>query len=184
MSDRTLESLWQKHGTDKYLHWYLPFYESILKDIDVKSLLEIWVLRGDSLRMRRDYFPNATIVGVDINKPIEIPWCVILKSDATTVEFANMIGNFDIIIDDGGHRVSQQRKSFENLWNHTNKLYIIEDICCSFRDKYIDEKVTMYEHIKKWCEVEWVQYKEFRKTGKPGYDPGTLVLYKPHASSS
>ena len=175
-----LKSLWKKYKTDKYDHNYLDFYDEIFQQLDIKSLLEIGVLKGDSLRMWREYLPGAIILGVDITWPLDIDGCVVLKTDATTEEFADMVGMFDVIIDDWGHRVSQQRKSFENLWSHVNEwgIYIIEDICCSFRPKYIDEPITMYERIISLCNADWIRYKEFWKTGTPWYDPWTLVLYK------
>lgn len=180
MSENTLENLWKETWTDKYDHWYLPFYDEVFQEIQPLSLLEIGVLGGDSLRMWRQYLPECTILGVDIREPLNIAWCVILKADATSEWFADMLGMWDVIIDDWGHRGSQQRKSFENLRPHVNEggIYIVEDICCSFREKYIDEKPTMYEYLLNFCAKNNVKYKEFWKTGQPGYDPGTFILYK------
>ena len=65
----SLEDIGRKWGTDKstVLHHYLNFYERFLSPIrsDVKKVLEIGVLFGQSVKMWRDYFPNAQIVGFD-----------------------------------------------------------------------------------------------------------------------
>ena len=55
------------------------------------------------------------------------------------VEFAAAVGSdFDIIIDDGGHRINQQMISFQILFPHLKAggLYIIEDIFTSYWKQY------------------------------------------------
>lgn len=64
-----LRKLAKKHGTDKSVHGYCPHYERRFAGWRHKpiTLLEIGVDAGASMRMWRDYFPNAKITGVDIN---------------------------------------------------------------------------------------------------------------------
>ena len=62
-----------KYKTDKcpqVKHVYTPVYYNMFNDIrnDVKKVFEMGILGGASLRMWRDYFPNATIYGADILK--------------------------------------------------------------------------------------------------------------------
>ena len=45
-----------------YEKYFLPFRESKI------NILEIGVDNGDSLRIWREYFPNANICGIDIDK--------------------------------------------------------------------------------------------------------------------
>lgn len=63
----TLCELAAKHGTDKLKHGYTPLYHELFtphRDQQF-SLVEIGVLNGASIRMWRDYFPEATIYAVD-----------------------------------------------------------------------------------------------------------------------
>lgn len=178
LNNPSLQTLWEQYGTDKAtLHtWFLPFYESILCHINVKSLLEIGVYQGDSMRMWRAYFPEAEIMGIDINEPLEIPGCTILKTDASVMRLATM---YDVIIDDGSHMMSEQKRTFTNLrWNvNPGGVYIIEDIHTSFLNKYIDEKPITYDRIRNFADNNYIQYKEFWKD-KSTFTNGTIILFK------
>ena len=68
MADSLL-TLAERYGTDKVtVHSYILIYEQYLESRrkSVLEFLEIGVLYGESLRMWRDYFPNAQIHGIDI----------------------------------------------------------------------------------------------------------------------
>jgi hypothetical protein len=128
-----------KYGTDKCPthrglrpgHSYTPFYEHIFKHLKVRSLLEIGIERGASLRMWRDYFPEAEIRGLDIDSANLITEERIQSAlwDAT-VKFDWLGVNYDIIIDDGSHRADDQIKAFHNLFSilSPNGIYVIEDV--------------------------------------------------------
>src|SRR3990172_4410475 len=65
-----LSKLGIKYGTDKIgKHNYLPVYYDLFKDRrnEVKKVLEIGTAEGASLFMWRDFFPNATIYGAEID---------------------------------------------------------------------------------------------------------------------
>ena len=65
----SLESLVDNTRTDKNtIHSYLPLYESLLntKKESAKSILEIGIRDGGSIKLWYDYFLNAHIYGVDI----------------------------------------------------------------------------------------------------------------------
>ena len=66
-----LDIIGNYHRTDKssILHGYLEKYQKFLpfsRGAKI-SILEIGVFEGNSLRTWRDYFFNATVVGIDIN---------------------------------------------------------------------------------------------------------------------
>jgi len=67
-----LDLLALKYGTDKAsdFHNYTEFYDKYfnLDRGNIKNVLEIGVFRGNSLRMWKDYFFNAIIYGIDIDK--------------------------------------------------------------------------------------------------------------------
>ena len=71
-----LEELFNKYGSDKGscfttwspdIHHYYRLYSMIFDPIrkDVKSLLELGVALGSSIKAFREYFTNAEIWGVD-----------------------------------------------------------------------------------------------------------------------
>mmetsp|Transcript_71143 Transcript_71143/g.123395 ORF Transcript_71143/g.123395 Transcript_71143/m.123395 type:complete len:507 (+) Transcript_71143:45-1565(+) len=64
-------------------------------------------------------------------------------------------GNFDIVIDDGGHKSKQIHTSFNVLWKHVaaGGLYFIEDLQVSRTPKFNDPDVTsMIDVIEDWVE--------------------------------
>jgi hypothetical protein len=137
MASNELSKLALKHGTDKfkrhnYTEIYFDFFK-YLKNNKIK-LLELGILNGDSLRMWREWFPNAEITGVDHNiknlKPIDN--VNIIKSNTQTIDICRDLNNeeFDIIIDDADHHPYQQLITLWNTWPLLKKdgLYIIEDV--------------------------------------------------------
>lgn len=149
-----LHDLGMKHNTDKaFFHQYLDFYQKYLPKRTFKGrLLEIGVMDGASLRMWREYYPKAEIVGVDINDKshISIDGVMILQLDATDPSQLQDLGVFDIIVDDGSHMTGDQQKSFEHLY--LNQLsekgyYIIEDLHTSLMPNYVNSERTTLEYL-------------------------------------
>ncbi len=123
---------------------YLDIYAKLMADWQGKevSFLEIGVYKGGSIRMWRDFFGSgSSLTFLDID-----PSCVEFQLEGTTVEIgdqsdkaflkkiAETYGPFDIIIDDGGHKMDQQKTSFQMLWPHLKDrgLYIVEDTHTSY----------------------------------------------------
>lgn len=143
----TLDELAIKYGTDKSskCHNYTPVYEQMFEPVREEpfKILEIGVATGASLRTWLEYFPNAEIHGIDIsleqmNEPM-------LNSERLTIhignqndkEFLDNIGiDFDIVIDDGSHQVSDQIFTFKSLWPNTKLVYIVEDLYTSYLPRY------------------------------------------------
>jgi len=156
-------NLLYKYHSDKcprILHTYSPYYFELLKPIqrDVKNLLEIGVgnnslmsplvgakyTAGASLRAWRDFFPNACIFSIDIQREVLFEedrikcfyadqsclkslrkFISLLKEDSKQPDLL-----FDIIIDDGSHVLNHARNSLIALYPYlrTGGFYIIEDI--------------------------------------------------------
>jgi hypothetical protein len=137
MNANELSKLALKHGTDKFQrHRYTEIYFDIfghLKDKNIK-LLELGILNGGSLRMWREWFPNAQIVGVDNNtENLKIIDNVnIIKSNTQTIDICKDLNyqEFDIIIDDADHHPYQQLITLWNIWPLLKKggIYVIEDV--------------------------------------------------------
>lgn len=71
-----LDNLGQKYGTDKHssYHNYLNKYDFFLSNLKDKEMnvLELGVFKGASIAMWEEYFPHATIYGVDIDEECKI----------------------------------------------------------------------------------------------------------------
>lgn len=117
---------------DKW-HHYFEIYDKHFQrfqDEDIR-VLEIGVDHGGSLQVWKKYFGhNVKIVGLDIN-----PACAEYAEDQIEIVIGNQadtallksLGEFDIVIDDGSHRLQDQEASFEALWPATRGVYLIED---------------------------------------------------------
>ena len=153
---RTLQEIWSElakagYETDKNsVHSYVPIYEKILAPYRETALnvLEIGIFKGDSIRMWRQYFTQARIVGIDCSltphdgmadlKPLcdeitqESNINIHIFDAENTVEVNSRFSDirFDVIIEDAGHEISQQLNLL-NIWFPyltKNGIYIIEDI--------------------------------------------------------
>ncbi len=119
-------------------------------------VLEIGIGRGGSLDMWRRFFgPGAVIVGIDI-RPATAAFerenvHVRIGSQTDTDFLAAVVdefGPFDVILDDGGHLVSQQIVSFGALYPTLALdpgLYIVEDLHSNYWPELIDERPTFIE---------------------------------------
>src|SRR5690606_8535669 len=97
-------------------------------------LLEIGVMDGASLRMWRDFYPDAEIVGVDNLRTPEVDGVTVLKGDATDWDLLKTLGTFDVIVDDGSHMTADQQRTFEWMYPALNPggWYILEDLHTSY----------------------------------------------------
>ncbi|SRR5260221_2640674 len=155
----TLDELGILNGTDKasvwagepriiqgYPHRYLPFYEQFLAPLRYEplTLLEFGVERGASLKMWRDYFLKARIIGVDKNPVFDVGERIeVVQSNQHNREDLERIsgkyGMFDIVIDDAGHDPDAQIFCFEYMVQQVKPggFYILEDVA-------ENEKVILY----------------------------------------
>lgn len=189
-----LTALGLKYGTDKATyHQYTDFYHEHLaprKDA-IRKVLEIGVWDGHSLEMWRDYFPQATIYGVDIWLHHRPAGCITVEADGTKAETFNRPPfegvMFDLIIDDGSHKCSHQQASFEILWPRLNSggIYIMEDVHSSFIPEHCDTDITTYQHYLKTKAAfergetpELAAHFEFWRVPGNTSDSGTIILIK------
>jgi len=123
---------------------YLDVYPRILRGWSGRNLtfLEIGVYKGGSLDLWKGFFGDqARLTFIDIDpacKALEIPGTHIEIGDQSDAAFLTDLaarrGPFDLIIDDGGHKMNQQLTSFQTLWPHLvdGGLYVVEDTHTSY----------------------------------------------------
>lgn len=152
MENNILDSIADLHGTDKKIlcHGYTRAYDKLFHPIrqDVKNIVEAGICDGASLRTWRDYFPNATVHGLDIEqKAVDSvanePRIKATLASATDASYWNSLGfQADIIIDDGSHVVEDQMIMIRLAWNSLKYggYYVIEDTHSSFHDVYKQDK--------------------------------------------
>jgi hypothetical protein len=178
-------------------HTYTPHYNTLLSPMreSVKLVLEIGIgtfslmtpltnknyRPGASLRMWRDYFSQATVVGCDIEPSVLFSEDRIktFYVDQSNPESLNaLISNVtpiekfaDLIIDDGSHIENHMTLSFNVLWKllKPGGIYIIEDIQIPRIDiqRIINLKNTVSnaEVIKVYTgKNDWDNFVVFKKT--------------------
>ncbi len=143
MSD--LIEIGKKYPSSKNRFGFIKIYEKYFNEIknDKLNILEIGIDKGDSLRIWRDYFPNANICGLDIEKKnFEIKNVELFFGNQTDNVFLQSIIDkykmFDIIIDDGSHISSHIISSFNYLYPflNDNGFYVVEDLQTSYIPRY------------------------------------------------
>ena len=140
--ERVSPGLADPHGYDR---WYEPMFQR-LRGKRIR-LLEIGMKDGASAKLWRSYFPKADIYGLDYDptnndnaiRSTEQGIRVVLGDQAKISDLERLVeqtgGNFDIIIDDGGHTPTQQLVSFDYLFSKALKpggIYSVEDIETSY----------------------------------------------------
>lgn len=116
---------------------YLPVYERLFDSIKrtIDPILEIGTDGGGGLLMYEDWFPNSTIVGVDISpepSSIESKMRIIHhQCDAyREIGYLAGYGRFALVIDDGPHSIESQEffvASYPLILN-PGGLAVVEDI--------------------------------------------------------
>lgn len=165
-SDTELYAVFEKHGTDKGRNGYAGMYDRILTPLRRRPLriLEIGIgtlephafstmvgfhgpgyAPGGSLRAFRDYCPNATLLGLDVQSDTQfseerIETGICNSTDALSVAqfFAwRRDEPFDLVIDDGGHRAEMQVATLANFHSKVREggHYVIEDV--NGEDSYV-----------------------------------------------
>lgn len=149
-----LSKLAIKYGTDKWgKHHYTPVYYDLFKDKrnEVKKVLEIGPAEGAGMFMFRDFFPNATIYGLEIDeervKKLEgLDRIVVLPGNQfdlldleSSLSFFSDEGDLDLVIDDGSHKLEHQVFTCLTLMPMLSDktIYIIEDVADTSIIKYL-----------------------------------------------
>ena len=134
---------------------------------------------GASLKVWEEYFPNAEIVGADIDREILFNQGRILTyhvDQTDPLSINNLWGNvaaqsFDLMIDDGLHTFEAGRTFFENSIHKlsSNGIYIIEDVgpkdLMYFKNYFLDKNYR-------------VEYLLMHRLGAPAFDDNNLIVIR------
>ncbi|PNY24885.1 8-demethyl-8-alpha-L-rhamnosyl tetracenomycin-C 2'-O-methyltransferase [Tolypocladium capitatum] len=162
----SFEQIARKYGTDKVTgHSYQSMYEkylSPLRNLPVK-MLEIGLGcnmdygPGASYYTWLEYFHNVELYFIESEAACAEKYkdktasAHVFTGDQADAAFLEQFavdttadGQFDIIIDDGGHTMEQQITSLEHLWPIVKPggLYVIEDLQTSFWEDYGGDPFT------------------------------------------
>jgi hypothetical protein len=169
-------------------HHYFEIYHRHFAAFRGKSpvVVEIGVWQGGSLDMWRDYFgPGCRIIGIDNN-----PQCMRLADENTTILIGDqadrtflasvreLVPHIDILIDDGGHFMSQQIATFEELYPHIQPhgIYLCEDMHTSLwpqfggglgcKNTFLEFSKALTDRLYGWYSVdtELLDVTEFTKS--------------------
>jgi DNA polymerase III delta prime subunit len=166
-------------GDRNTVHSYIPLYESLFAPLrgEPMQLLELGVFVGHGVMMWHEYFERGIIYGVDIvdrfafDKPEDGRLRLSLNTDMTREdEMAGVCDNgpFDIVIEDGSHKLRDQVKTLEVVWPSVRPggYYIIEDVA----------EADALRHILR-SHPGFLGLIDFRQV-KGRYDDVLAVLYK------
>jgi len=160
-----LDELALKYGTDKSSKWhnYTARYYREFKHLCDKEIriLEIGVYEGASLRTWEEFFPKAKIFAIDsyiaCTRYASERSSIFIGDQADPIFLNSVVkqtgGNWDLILDDGGHTMVQQITSFKKLFPHLNSggIYVIEDLHTSYNATYgggLRKAGTTMEYLK------------------------------------
>jgi cephalosporin hydroxylase len=167
---------------------YLAEYEKLfgpMRNTPLR-LLELGVRFGASMFLWSDYFPNATIVGLDIDdKPKDFPadkrvhFVQGRQDDPAALDSCAAIagGQFDIIVDDASHIGRLSAASFSYLFPQAltpGGYYIIEDICTAFLPEFPDFEPFAAPKIGSHSRRSWLR----RERRFPSHQAGMVGVVK------
>jgi len=164
MKENNFEKIFKNCDTDKCVNYSQAYHDSF-DDIrqDINLIFEVGVNRGGSVKGWKEYFPNALIVGIDIDSTwyFEDPdgRIKIEIGSANQKDFIEYLiskyGYPDIVIDDGSHLSSDIKDTYNLLYDYTKLCYVIEDYGVQFKEfengMYINDGVSatniLHNHV-------------------------------------
>lgn len=174
MQSISLQEIFQSHNGRLIHKWnhYFEIYERYLAPYrgTKVNILEIGISHGGSLQMWRKYLgPQANIFAVDINpecKQFEDTGIKIFIGSQDDEHFLSSLKTelppIDILIDDGGHTMSQQIRTFNHLFPLVKDggVYMVEDTHTSYwyefhggyknKNSFIEFSKSIVDQVHAW----------------------------------
>lgn len=146
---------------------YFDVYEKHLSKFVDKSptILEIGILGGGSIELWLKYFGKDTkVIGLDIeSKNYQYDGNVVLEqgdqgNSNFWDQFLQKHSEFDIVIDDGGHTMSQQNVTLNKVFPHLkdNGVFLVEDTHTSYWSNWggsFDDPNTFQNRSKQLTDI-------------------------------
>ena len=140
---------------------YFDVYEENFSKYKGKKItfVEVGIFNGGSLKIWKEYFgPDAKIIGIDIN-----PECKKFEEDGIEIHIGNqsdpkfwdkffsLVGNVDVILDDGGHTNLDQIITTTKCVNNINDkgILMVEDTHTSYIEFYNSSKKLSFINFAK-----------------------------------
>lgn len=166
-------------NSDRIIHKWLHYFDAYERHFSRfrhrhPVVMEVGVAHGGSLHMWRDYFgAGARIIGCDFSRK-----CVEMQEEGFEIFIGDQadpafwtrvkdaVPRVDIFIDDGGHRMDQQRVTFDEMFHHVKDdgVYLCEDLQTSYRprwgggyrhpDSFIEYVKNLVDHVNGWHSTE------------------------------
>jgi hypothetical protein len=160
-------------NTDKGEHGYWEVYSRTLPE-SCRTLLEIGVARGQSLKIWNDIFGANEVdihcLDLFMNPEfVSARWCrnqgfYPIQGDQSDVNLLRSLpGKYEVAVDDGSHNAHHQIVSFKEIfWGKMTEggIYYIEDCHCNLDSFYWGGLVHRFE------DTPLHMFKEFLKTGE------------------
>jgi beta-1,4-mannosyl-glycoprotein beta-1,4-N-acetylglucosaminyltransferase len=155
-----------KYNTDKswshlFTEMYFPHFEKI-KNKKI-TILEIGIYLGASLKMLQEYFPNATIHSIDIDKTYlnknygkRIKTYNCSQDDLPRFDSIFKDTKFDIILNDGSHQTLHQLISLGHMFKYLNKngIYVCENLHTSLNRGYCNTNISTLNVLSKYINTK------------------------------
>ena len=175
---KTLVEMCEYHATDKeYEHNYISnYYEDTFQPIkeSVQAFCEIgcgYKCELASAKLWREYFTNSKIIICEPNlreiKENKIQLFKLDQSNEESInEFCESQESFDIILDDGSHKMKDQQVTFAKMFKKLKPggVYIIEDLHTSIEAKMPEKAAFNWGDPNKTTTLEMLENLE--KTGE------------------
>jgi hypothetical protein len=127
------------NGIWKWEHYFEIYHRHLARFVGQKvNVVEIGIYSGGSLEMWRSYFGEEShIYGVDIEQGCKAyendRVCIFIGDQADRTFWSNFrksVNAVDILIDDGGHELEQQRITLEEMLPilRPGRVYLCEDV--------------------------------------------------------
>lgn len=196
MKPNVIEQAFISTGTDKSTtHGYHDHYATMFNRVSIESILEVGVSRGSSLAAWRLLFPKAQLTGVDVTNRkfrkdlLKFADATVFIGDSTDKGFTRGLSPHDMIIDDGSHFYLDIIKTFSNLHDKFNQVYVIEDamynidlIVEGIRSLGFNKVEVLPSNLKRVpVDVMFLQtgqYSNLKKVDKEVIDLHMIVVYR------
>lgn len=172
---------------------FLLAYAHILATEDLRTILDIGVHEGGSLKFWRElYGPNLKLYGLDIK-----PECAGFAPSPADKIFigsqvdrelldtvANVHGPFDVIIDDGSHQNPHMWATFNHLFKAVRPggLYIVEDMFTSYWERYgggLRRADSFVERCKAYVDTIYARFMGAKYSNHHKIKPGDIPMSGP-----